>query len=277
MSKAEKILKATAIAAAVLCAALPGVSGEAGDRGIFLFSPTAGWLNSQVAFSVPNSPSQQLNDTGGLYGMSLLYAERDFVVGSSGDYSKLDKSYENNYLFFTRFYAGKEGELQPAAGISVENIHIYTQMAAADVAPLSSLDVDSSIWAFHLTAGISYKTGSFRFSPFAGYFNEQVGTVVSSPGMLVSGVNKYGFKGAYSDSLNYATAGTRVEASIFHFFRIDSTIYLRFGDIGPALITSRNRIDVLLSREFGFTCKIDYFQDKYETNSFVAFGPVFVF
>ncbi len=273
MQRAEKLFKV----AVFVLAALPAFSAETENKGLFLFSPLAGRLASQVTFTVPNASAQQLNDTGGLYGMSLLYAEKNFTLGSSADYSRLDKSYENNYLFFTRFYTGKAGELQPSAGLSVENIHIYTQMAAADAAPLSSLDVDSSIWAFHLTAGLSYKEGAFRISPFAGYFNEQVGTVVSSPGMIVSGVNKYGFKGVYSDSLNYATAGTRLEASISHFLRVDSTVYFRFGDIGPALITSRNRIDFLLSREFGLSCKIDYFQDKYETNSFVSFGPVFVF
>ena len=95
--------------------------------------------------------------------------------------------------------------------------------------------------------------------------------------MLVAGVNKYGFKSTSYVSLNYFSLGSGFDLVLYHFLRLSSSVYFRFGQNEPALFTARNRIDVFLSREFGLSCKIDYFQDKYETNSFITVGPVLVF
>jgi len=254
----------------------PVFSEEINRKAVFLFLPMTGWIRNEVEFSIPgNCTKESLKDDGQLHGIYMMCATPKFVLGSLGHYSKLDKTYENGYLFFTYYYFRQEKEIQPMIGFAVDYIHFYTQLTTEDVSPLTSLDVDTSIWAFHPTIGVSYKNGNFRISPFVGYFNEQVNTVVSSPGMKMAGQNRYGFKRESSVSLDYISAGSKFEITLYHLVKLDTKFYFRFKQNEPALYTLRNRVDFYLSKELGFSTKIDYFQDKYETNFFLFFGPSF--
>jgi hypothetical protein len=245
---------------------------------IFIFAPMTGWINNKVEFPLPNSTvKQKLSDTGQLSGIYMMCVNPKFVIGSLGHYSQLDKSYEAGNLFFANYYFGRENEIQPTLGFAADYIHIYSRLTREDVAPLSSLDVDSSIWAFHPTAGISYKTGNFRISPFVGYFNEQVNTVVSSPGMIIAGQNRNGFNSKSFVSLNYMSVGTGLDVSLYHFIRFDTKFYYRFNHNSRALYTSRNRLDLYVSKKVGLSAKIDYFLDENETNFFIFVGPMFAF
>lgn len=256
----------------------PVLSEESDKNSAFIFLPMTGWIRNEVEFSIPdNSTKQTLKDDGQLHGIYMLYANPKLVLGSLGHYSKLNKSYENGYLFFTRYYFRQEKQIQPMIGFAIEYIHFYTQLTIEDVSPLTSLDVDSSIWAFHPTAGISYKNANFRISPFAGYFNEQVNTVVSSPGMKIAGQNQYGFKSETSVSLDYVSLGSKIEVYLHHFIKLDTKFYFRFRQNEKPLYTLRNRVDFYFAKMLGISAKIDYFQDKYETNLFVFIGPSLAF
>ncbi len=243
----------------------------------FIFSLLTGRIRNEVEFRVPgNSAGQSLKDDGGLRGIYMIYAARKFVIGSLGHFSKLKNSDENGYLFFGSYSFAPAKKIHPTAGFAVEYIHFYTQMPPEDVFPLNSLDVDSSILVFHPTLGISYKNSclnngiSFKATPFVGYFREKVNTVINSIGNAGYGIP--GFKSSPSDDLKYTSAGMNFEISLYRFLKLDSKVYFRFRGDEETLYTLRNRFDVYFSRNFGLTMKIDYFQDKYETNSFIFFG-----
>ncbi|OGS45562.1 MAG: hypothetical protein A2539_06975 [Elusimicrobia bacterium RIFOXYD2_FULL_34_15] len=253
-------------------------SEKASRNSVFLFLPMTGWIENEVKFNIPGSSEKQiLNDNGQLHGIYMMYANPKFVLGSLGHYSKLDKSYENGYLLFTRYYFNYIEQLQPTIGFAVDYIHFYTQLGTEDIPPLSSLDVVSSIWASHPTIGMSYKNGNFKIYPFIGYFNEQVNTVVSSPGMQITGQNRFGFKSKSYISLDYFSAGSEFDITLYHFIGLDTKFYFRFREDDKTLFTLRNRLDIYFSKSWGVSSKIDYFQDKNETNIFIFLGPAFVF
>jgi hypothetical protein len=143
--------------------------------------------------------------------------------------------------------------------------------------PLISLNVDTSIWALHPIAGVSFKRGTSRVTPFLGYFNEQVDTSLTSEGMRIAGQTRNGFSAAPSVVLDYMSAGVKAEFSFLHFFRFDTKVYWRFKNGEEALLTTRNRLDIFLSPRAGIALKYDYFDDKFEKNSFIFIGPVFAF
>lgn len=244
----------------------------------FLLLPMAGWINSDVQFtSQQGSPSQTLKDNGHLYGLYTIYADSDIAIGSLSHYSVLNKSYENGYLFFANYNFCHDNEIQPVLGFAVDYIHFNTQLTKEDVPPLSSLVVDGSIWAFHPTIGISYKQDNYKISPFIGYFNEQVGMIISSPGMLVGKQNNFGFESKSSVGLDYFSIGSKFEITISHFIKLDTKLYCRLRQNEQILWTLRNRLDLYFSKKIGLSVVVDYFQDKYETNSFIFIGPSFVF
>jgi len=250
----------------------------ADKNSVFLFLPMTGWIENNIEFTIPSSSTKQsLKDDGQLYAIYMIYANPKFIIGSLGHYSRLDKSYENGYLFFANYYFCQKKEIQPMIGFAVDYIHFYTQLTIKDVLPLSSLDVDTSIWAFHPTVGISYKKANFRISPFIGYFNEQVNTVASSPGMEIAGENRYGFNSGSSVSLDYISLGSKFELTFYHVVKLDTKFYFRFKQNEETIYTLRNCIDFYFSRKLGLSTKIDYLQDKYETNFFIFLGPSFIF
>lgn len=255
---------------------------ETKRNSVVIFLPMAGWIKNKVEFT-SGGTKQTISDKGKLYGLDLLYANPKFVIGSLGHYSVLDKTNEIGYLFFTNYYFRQEKQIQPMIGLSVEYINLYTQLSGNDLPPLVSLDVNTRIWAPNPIIGLSYKNyflnknADFRISPFVGYFNEQVNTTVSSPGMVIGGQNRFGFKGHSTVNLDYVSVGSKIELTLYHFIKLDSKFYYRFKKDDKTLYTVRNRLDFYLSRRFGFSTKFDYFKDKFETNKFIFFGPAYVF
>lgn len=254
------------------------LSEETEKKSRFIFLPISGWIKNEVSFILPNSSGKQtLEDEGPTSGVYMLYINPKFVIGSLGHFSNLDKSDESGYLVFWDYYFGQQKRIQPNIGINVENIHFYTELGTENVSPMSSVDTDTSIWVLHTTLGVSYKCGNYRISPFVGYFNEQVNSTVSSPGMVVGGQNRFGFKSKSSVKLDYVSLGSKLELTLYHFVKFDTKFYFRFKEGDEMMYTLRNRIDFYLSRKMGISNKIDYFKDEYETNSFIFLGPFFVF
>lgn len=270
--------KINALTLWILLSALMILNLSAGEEGIFLVSPSAGRIESDIQFTSPGGQGMRtLSDSGPLYALMMMYTSPQFTLGSMGHYSRLDKSTENGYMFYGLYSFMKDSNIQPVAGFYADYIHVLTRAKEEDVAPLSSMDVDTSIWALHAIAGLKFKRGEQKITPFLGYFNEQVDTALSSEGMRIAGQKKNGFSTDASDTIDYMSAGIKAELKFFQFIRFDTKFYWRFKEGEDPLFTSRNRLDIFLSKSSGVSLKYDYFDDRYEKNSFLFIGPVFVF
>ncbi|NQT29108.1 MAG: hypothetical protein HQ596_00905, partial [Candidatus Saganbacteria bacterium] len=162
----------------------PSVFAAEQDQAIFLVAPFVGGLSSDIQYSSPGgSGMNTLSDVGSLYGLNMMYARPNFSIGTMGHFSKLNYSTENGYLFYLTYYFRQDDPVQPMLGFYADYIHIFTHEDSVAVAPLNSLNVDTSIWAFHPIVGLSFKRGRQRITPFVGYFNEQVTTSLASEGM----------------------------------------------------------------------------------------------
>jgi len=267
---------------AILCAVLAVVPVSRADEGtresVFVFSPVGGWIRNKAEFITPGTITEKaVSEDGILYGMFMMYADRNMSVGSLGHYSKLEKSRENSYMFYLNYYFLPDGAFQPMAGMAVDYINFLTELPGADVAPLLSMDLASSIWAFHPTAGVAWKQGPFRVTPFAGYFNERFNMTIDVPGIKAGPKTLAGFRSEVRQVTDYVSTGARFEADLWHFLKLDSKFYFRFHSGEKALFTTRNRLDLFLTRNLGMSIKCDYFQDASETNVYVLGGPALAF
>ncbi|MFH1283773.1 MAG: hypothetical protein ABII27_08930 [bacterium] len=248
------------------------------NSGLFLISPMIGRIDSDIQYNVPGTSSRKtLNDSGPIYALMMMYTRPQFTIGNMGHYSNLDKSTENGYMFYGLYYFRYDANIRPMIGFYADYINVLTKATSSDVPPLQSLNVNTSIWAFHPIAGVSLKLGTQKIAPFIGYFNEQIENSLSSEGMRIAGQVRNGFTADSSVDIDYMTAGIKAELNLMHFIRCDTKIYARLRSGEKALFTSRNRIDFLVSKNSGISIKYDYFDDKYEKNSFLLIGPVFVF
>lgn len=255
------------------------VTASAGDKsGIFLVSPMFGNIKSDIKYTSPGTGgTNTLSDSGPISALMMMYTCPEYTLGSMFHFSKLNNSTENGYMFYGLYYFNKEADIRPMLGFYADYINVFTKMPAKDIAPLLSLNVNTSIWAFHPIAGVQFKVYKQKITPFIGYFNEQVETSMTSEGMLIAGQIRNGFSANSSVSIDYMTVGVKAEFKITHFIRFDTKVYARLKNGESPLFTTRNRLDFLLSRQLGISVKYDYFNDKYETNSFLLIGPVFVF
>jgi hypothetical protein len=259
-------------------------SEENGEPSFFIFAPMAGSIDNKITYNDPSSgSSRDLNEKSNLYGFDLIYINPKIVLGTAGHLSDSGKTKERGTLLFADYYFDQLKNFQPTPGIAIENISLYSQLSGGDAGGLSSLDVYTDILSYHATMGILAKdvfhdqAVKVDITPFVGYFNERVTTVVSSPGVNMGGQNRYGFKSTAEVDPDYLTLGSKIEVTFYHFIKTDTKIYYRLKKNEAPLYTWRNRIDFLFNRQMGLSAKIDYFKDKYETNLFILVGPVFVF
>lgn len=256
----------------------PSVFAAEQGKEIFLVSPLVGGLSSDIQYPSPGgSGMNTLSDVGSLNGLHMMYARQNFSIGSMGHFSKLNKSTENGYLFYLTYYFRQDEPVQPMLGFYADYIHVFTREDSDAIAPLNSLDVDTSIWAFHTIVGLSIIRGSQRITPFIGYFNEQVATSIASEGMSSGGQTINGFSSDSSVMLNYLSAGVNLDFTFTHFIRLATKFYWRYKNDAQPLLTARNRLDFFLSPQVGISLKYDYFDDKYEKNIFASIGPTFIF
>jgi outer membrane protein W len=247
---------------------------EEARNSVFVLSPVGGWITNKSVYTVQGSTAEKsLKETGNLYGLFMTYADRSLSVGSLGHYSDLEKSRENSYMFYVNYYFMPDSALRPMAGMAMDYISFQTELPNAEVAPLLSMDLASSIWAFHPTAGVAYRAGPVRVTPFAGYFNERFLMTMNCPGMKVGTKTLAGFRQEVRVVTDYATTGARVELDPWHFLKLDSRFYFRFHSGEKMLFTTRNRLDIYLTRNFGLSVKCDYFKDPAETNFYILGGP----
>jgi len=247
-------------------------------KAMFIVSPLFGSLSSDIYYQSPGGGGiNTLSDVGNLYGLNMVYVGPDFNIGSTGHYSKLKYSTESGYLFYGNYYFRQNEPIQPMLGFSADYIHVFTREDSISAAPLASLNVDTSIWALHPIAGLSFKNGDLRVTPFVGYFNEQVATSLASEGINVGGRTSNGFSSSSYVNLNYLSFGADLGFSFARFVKIKTKIYRRYGEGSPALLTTRSQLDYFLSKQSAITLKYDYFEDKYEKNIFTSVGMSFVF
>jgi hypothetical protein len=244
----------------------------------------SGFIKSEAYYTVPGAASKStLSDDGTLYGVYAMYIRPQFNMGTLLHSSPLSKSNENGALVFGNYYFMTDKKFQPTVGLAIENISIYSEVPAAEVAPLISMDVRTNVLTTFPTIGVAYKEsfkdGKLKLEcmPFAGYFNEQVDVVINSPGQRIGTSVRNGFKSSSNINLDYTAVGLKVVLRMFHFISLDSKVYWRFKDGYDTLYTIRNRLDVYINKKLGITVKNDYFKDEYETNTFTFIGPSFVF
>lgn len=268
----------------VLSLYVVSVCAEDRHEGKLIISPLAGIINNEIQFSLMHSSSKKtIKDDGPLYGLYMIYARPDFIIGALNHYSYLEKSDENGHLFFLRYYFYAHKSLQPTIGCTFEQINVRMVLDSADAAPFSSMIADINIWVTNPTIGISYKNKAlrnklaYRITPFIGYFNEQVAVDIVSPGMLIANQHMNGFSVKTHEKLEYFSAGIKIQAALFHAFAIDSKLYFRKRKNEKTLYTIRNRIDYYITKKLGLTVKYDYFQDTFDKNTFLFFGPSIVF
>jgi hypothetical protein len=243
---------------------------------LFIVTPMAGVVENEAQYS-SGSRQMKLKENGPVQGINLLYARQNIVIGNLIHTSKTSSSNENGFLFFSQYYFNSDKAAQPMVGAYAEYITVYSQVSGPDSYPFSSLDVNTSVLALHPVAGMSFVGKAYRITPFTGYFNEQVESSVSSPGMRIAGQTRNGMKASGNDVLDYATLGSRFEFTMFHFVRFDTKFYYRFNRSDAPLLTTRNRVDIFLTKNLGLSFKYDYFQDKIESTTFTFLGPTFIF
>ena len=140
-------------------------------KAVFLVSPLVGSLSSDIQYQSPGgSGTKTLSEVGSLYGLNMVYASPDFNIGSMGYYSKLNYSTESGYLFYLTYYFRQDETVQPMLGFSADYIHIFTREDAIAAAPLNSLNIDTSIWAFHPTLRLVIQEGRTAYYAFRRLF-----------------------------------------------------------------------------------------------------------
>lgn len=253
------------------------VAVQAAQSSMFIVSPMAGVMGSEVSFSAGAMGQKTVKENGMLQGLNIVYTDRQLTVGNLIHTSKTDSSNENGYLLYTQYYFRSDKSVQPMVGFYAERISIYSQLSGQASSPFSSLDVNTSVLSLQPVAGLSFVGAGYRVTPFAGYFNEQVETTFSSPGMRIGGQNRNGIKSEGNSVLDYASLGSKFELSPYRFLRFDMKFYYRVKQGSSPLFTTRNQINFFLSRTVGLSIKFDYFQDTYESLLFTFIGPSFVF
>lgn len=274
----QRVTRMTCALTLIAVSACGTVFGEGGNKAVFAFSPMVGVIESEVQFHMPASGmTKSLKENGGLQGINLVYAAPGLAIGSLMHNSHLSSSREDGYLLYGNYYFRSTEKIQPMAGFYGEYVGIVTQMSGRDAAPLNAVNVTNTVTTLHPVVGLSYVGSNYRVTPFAGYFNEQVETTVSSPGMTIAGQVRNGFSADSPTVLDYATLGSKFEVTMFRFVRLDTKFYYRMKQGSSPLFTTRNRIDVFLTKAVGVSMKLDYFQDAFENNMFAFIGPTFIF
>jgi hypothetical protein len=264
--------------ALALVMAAGSVAGSEERKSVSIISPVAGWISNETTFTIPGNPvPQTLKEDGMLYGVYMMYADQDISFGCLGHYSGLENTRENSYMAFAYYHLPVDWAVRPMFGMALDYLRFSTEMPQKDVAPLQSMDIDTSIWAYHPIAGATIGGDALNITPFAGYFKEQVRVLVNSPGMKMGPAIKYGFRTEVSEALEYGSLGTMLKAKYSHFLAFDGKIYFRMRDGAYPLMTVRSRVDIFLARNLGISVKADYLKDKSEKNFFVMAGPDFVF
>ncbi len=258
----------------------PGKAAANGDS-VVIFAPVAGWVTNTVEYPVQNSPdSRELKEDGCLYGAYLMYADPAISIGNLGHYSDLGGSRERSYMFFINYTLFPGSAFRPVAGFAMDYISISSHLEGGDAAPFVSMDVTADIWAFHPTGGIACTAGPAIVTPFAGFFSEKFEMAMNTPGMRNPKMGPpiiNGFSADASEAADYLSLGSRLELDFHHFIRIDSKFYYRMREGEAPHFTTRNRLDILVTRQFGLTAKADYFQDRVNTNFFLLAGPAMAF
>gem|GEM_PF-2940302 len=263
--------------AAVLALLGTAAAARGADTGTFIVSPLVGRVD--VGAQYPSNGSQQLfKDSGTLYGVQAVYVTPKWVFTVLNHSSDMHKGEESGSLITASRYFRTDSSWQPTAGFSLEHILSHAALPPAEVWPLYSLDVRTDAWAFYPTAGVSYKAGDLRVTPYVGYFREAVGTMVTSDGMFAGPPPGLpGFQVKSSVDLDYASVGVKLEYQFGHILRFDTKTYARFRPGEQTQYTTRNRLDIFLSRRLSLVLKYDRFLDKYESTTLLFAGPAFVF
>jgi len=251
---------------------------------MFIFSPMAGWVKNKVMFVNPGTNERQtFIDESPIYGFDLVYISPRIVLGATGHRNDSAAVSERGLLWHGNYFFNRCHGMQPTVGLAIENISLYSQLSSADVPGLVSLDAFNDIMSTHATAGVVFddlipnELVKIKLTPFAGYFNEKVRAIISSPGVRVGASNRFGFEAESTVNLDYLSLGAKIELDLHHFLKLDTKVYYRLKSGAKTYYTLRNRIDFFFSRKFGVSAKIDYFRDKYETNLFIMAGPALVF
>jgi len=273
-----RLAQASFLLFAALAVAPVSRADDGARDSVFVLSPVGGWISNKAEYTSPGSTAEKsIKEDGILYGLFMMYADRNMSVGSLGHYSKLEESRENSYMFYLNYYFMPDWAFRPMAGMAMDYINFNTELPGKDVAPLLSMDLASSIWAFHPTAGVAWQAGPVRVTPFAGYFNERFLMTMNVPGIKAGPKTIAGFRAEIREVTDYVSTGARFEADLWHFLKLDSKFYFRFHTGDKALFTTRNRVDLFLTRNLGMSVKCDYFQDATETNMYVLGGPALAF
>ncbi len=261
-----------------------GSAEETGMQPVFVFSPMAGWVKNKVMFTNPGTNEKQtFIDESPIYGFDLVYITPRVVLGATGHRNDSATVSERGLLWHGNYFFSRFHSLQPTVGLAIENISLYSQLSSADVPGLVSLDAFNDIMSTHATAGVVFdniipnELVKVKLTPFAGYFNEKVRAIISSPGVRIGASNRYGFEAESNADLDYLSLGAKIELDLHHFLRLDSKVYYRLKSGAKTYYTLRNRIDIFFNQKLGVSAKIDYFKDKYETNLFIMAGPALVF
>lgn len=282
-------IKALVLSFILLTALIVGKSSYAEDKEndlkpFFVFSPMVGWVKNKVIFTNPGTGNAQaFIDESPIYGFDLVYISPKIVLGATGHRSDSAEVNERGLLWHGNYFFDQCRGVQPTIGISIENITLYSKLSSADVPGLVSMDAFNDILSTHVTAGVVIdnvlpnRISKIKLTPFAGYFNERVRAIISSPGIKVAGQNRFGFETEGRTILDYLSLGAKIEVSLAHFINIDSKVYYRLKKNEKTYYTLRNRIDLFFNRQVGLSIKVDYFKDKYETNLFIMAGPALVF
>ncbi len=239
---------------------------------VVLFAPQMGWTSDTVV--IPGSSNLSLS--GPLYGIFMMYANPSLSIGCLGHYSILDNTVENGFMFYVNYYMFADQIWQPAFGFAMDYLDTNSVLQGniAQTMGTDSIALNTSVFAFHPTLGLSYKNDFMRLTPFVGYFSEEYGMTMVATG--TGGMEGYTMDntGAW---LNYLSLGAKLELNIMRFIRLDHRFYFRMAPGERAYFTTRNRLDILVTRDIGVSLKIDYFEDPMETNQFFFIGPTFAF
>ncbi len=251
---------------------------ESKQESRLIFSPLMGIIKSNVEYtSSYTNKVEKIKDSGALYGIHMVYARPQFVIGTLGHFSSMDHSKESGYLLTGNYFFRHKNSLQPTVGFNLEYLNVHSTLYNPDVSPLQSMEIQNQIFVYYPTIGLLIKNRFFQITPNIGYFKEVVEANITSEGMRVGPTMRFGFhKKSYAD-LDYMAVGTKLELTISHFVHVDSKFYVRFRNNESRHFTTRNRLDIYLTRKFGLTAKCDYFEDNFETNLFFYAGPAFVF
>ena len=244
------------VSAVALASSLPNASGaetgsatNATSRVRFVLSPVFGWDRDDLEVHGPRGATSTQTDTKPEYGLFALVSHPNLTASDFLFFSRVNKTDVLGNFFFANYYVNSETKLTWNVGAG----HLYHRILPDNEDILVSVPMVKTgprvrVPAWHLSV-----------NPYVGYAWERVRT---QHGDIDNDSYLFGLSGSWQ---------WRMLQTTLNYYYQDSQ------GVDENFQTLRGRVDVFLSRHWGFVARVDYMEHMSTRDTSLLFGPTCVF